>query len=329
MRFENETIYLTGQSFHHCVFHQCTLVLVDGYYALDSCTFEHCNWHLNQLLPWDDPAKLGALKSVLTQMEPWKLDRANLTSAEREWLANAQWGPPEQAMSGYRSTHERVCEEVHDANFERHLRVYQFACQFVKGKQVLDCGCGTGYGTRLFVTEGARRAVGIDLSSEAIEYCRRRYPDGRLTFMRMDAQKLTLPDASFDVAFSSENLEHLPDAPANVRELRRVVRAGGLLVLATPNREMTPPSDVPLNPFHIREFGFEELRDLIGEFFQHVTIFENTNPSIHEAGRIAKRDRASRGAVGLDPENCDVRFDGRKVETRYARHSHSFVLLAW
>lgn len=329
LRFENETIYLTGQAFHHCHFFQCTLVLYDGYFHLESCTFEHCNWHINMVLPWEDRQKLAGLKAMLAQLEFWKTERLNLTTEEREWLANAQWGKPEH-VAGYRHTHERVCPDVPDANFEQHLRVYRFAAQFVKGKQVLDCGCGTGYGTHLLVTEGARRAAGIDLAPEAIAYCRTHYPDGRLTFFQMDAQKMTFPDESFDVVFSSENLEHLPDPHANMSEMRRVLRKGGILVLGTPNKEMTPPATVPINPFHMRESTYDELRALAEEFFQTVIIFENLNTSLHESGRRAKRERAARGAIGLDPESCPpVMIGDYQVDLRQVRHGHSFVMIAY
>ncbi|MCA3287519.1 MAG: hypothetical protein ING09_13295 [Roseomonas sp.] len=50
---------------------------------------------------------------------------------------------------GYQHTGERVNPDFADENFRNHLRFYQFASQFVRGKEVLDCGCGTGYGSAM------------------------------------------------------------------------------------------------------------------------------------------------------------------------------------
>ena len=55
-----------------------------------------------------------------------------------------------------------------------HLKRYEFARPYAEGKDVLDAGCGVGYGTA-FLAETARRAVGVDISRDAIAYARRRY----------------------------------------------------------------------------------------------------------------------------------------------------------
>ena len=68
---------------------------------------------------------------------------------------------------GYQQTGERVNPDFADENFRNHLRFYQFASQFVRGKEVLDCGCGTGYGSALLADSGAKSVLGIDFSCPA------------------------------------------------------------------------------------------------------------------------------------------------------------------
>jgi len=147
----------------------------------------------------------------------------------------------------------------------------------------------------------------------------------------MDAQNLRCPDASFDFVVSSENLEHLPDPAANVREMRRVLRAGGMLLIGTPNKEMfSPGMDKPPNPYHIKEFYFEELRDLLRAHFASVHIFENSQTSDLEAGRQLRAARAARGAVGIDPAGASsVTLDGVAVDLQHMHNTHSFMALAW
>ena len=105
------------------------------------------------------------------------------------------------------------------------------------GERVLDVACGTG----LVAFDAARAVgpdgwvVGIDLSARMIDAASRRARERRMStmsFMRMDAQTLELPDAAFDVVLCALGLMYMP-APARVlREMRRVLRPGGRLVLA-------------------------------------------------------------------------------------------------
>ncbi|MCU1698752.1 MAG: hypothetical protein JWR34_4815 [Mycobacterium sp.] len=229
------------------------------------------------------------------------------------------------------STGERVTPECADENFVNHRKVYDFAGQFVEGKAVLDCGSGTGYGTALLLDRSARSAVGIDYDDEAIKYSEQRYSQPNLSFLKMDAQRIELPNDSFDFVITTENLEHLPRPEDNIAEIRRLLRPNGLALVATPNKEVSSPGlDKPTNPWHIKEFMYEELRDLLLEHFSAVHIFESSQPSGHRIGREMKADRVRRGAVGLDGlVGGVIDVDGLKVDLTHLNNTHSFLALAW
>jgi ubiquinone/menaquinone biosynthesis C-methylase UbiE len=91
----------------------------------------------------------------------------------------------------------------------------------VKGKTVVDIGCGDGAFVRQLASAGAD-AIGIEVSQEAVERARARDPEHRyeLGF----AQELPLEDASVDVATLMLSLHHVPDPASAFPELARVVR---------------------------------------------------------------------------------------------------------
>ncbi len=99
---------------------------------------------------------------------------------------------------------------------------------------VLDLGCGTG----LLLDRAAgrwsgARLVGIDLSPEMILQARRKHAgDPRFTFEVGDAAALPLERASIDLAVSTISFHHWADQPGGVREVGRVLRPGGLFILA-------------------------------------------------------------------------------------------------
>lgn len=97
--------------------------------------------------------------------------------------------------------------------------------------RILDAGCGTG---AILNRLGNRKAhVGIDLSPDALAFCRRR---GLRALTRGDVGVLPFADGTFDAVISSSVLYHqwVPDVGQALVEVRRVLRPGGLLLLNLP-----------------------------------------------------------------------------------------------
>lgn len=113
------------------------------------------------------------------------------------------------------------------------------------GSRVLDLGCAFGFGTRL----PARRfkTYGHDLSAPYIERARRSLPD--VTFTVGPADSVPYPDAFFDAVLLLDVLEHVPDDAAVLREIARVLRPGGTLILSVPNQGILARFD-SLNVYH-------------------------------------------------------------------------------
>jgi ubiquinone/menaquinone biosynthesis C-methylase UbiE len=105
------------------------------------------------------------------------------------------------------------------------------------GEHVIDVACGTGLVTfdAAHAVGAGGRVVGVDLSGKMIDAARLRATQGELrhvSFARMDAETLALPDASFDVALCALGLMYVPDPLQAVREMRRVLRPGGRIGIA-------------------------------------------------------------------------------------------------
>lgn len=154
-----------------------------------------------------------------------------------------------------------------------HLPRYEFAKKFVKGKNVLDFGCGTGYGSAILSSK-AISVLGLDISSAALAWARETHYCPRLSFCQSDDLGAALPAASFDLITCFEMIEHVSHdtQQAAVASFSRLLREDGLLIISTPNPEVTKLYGA--NPYHLREMTLPEFRDLLGEHFLHIQIFE-------------------------------------------------------
>ncbi len=164
---------------------------------------------------------------------------------------------------------ERLANDPRSPLWGEHRARYRFAARLATGKRVLDVACGAGFG--LAMLRHARACViGVDLDYAALSQTRRLTPGASL--VQGEAAALPLSDGCVDLVTSFETVEHVPDAWAFVRELRRVLRRGGMLILSTPNRAFGPEALHTANPFHVREFTAAELRALLEPHFAEVHV---------------------------------------------------------
>ena len=179
-------------------------------------------------------------------------------------------------------TGERVIPgQVNDDLWAEHIARYAFAARLAQGRRVLDSGCGTGYGVNELAGSAAS-VVGVDVAREAIEfareYARLHSIHARTSFLLASATALPFSAGAFDLVTAFEVIEHLASWREMLGEARRVLAAGGLFLVSTPNRLYYADSrrlDGP-NPYHVHEFEFEEFEAALREFFPHVAVlFQN------------------------------------------------------
>lgn len=159
--------------------------------------------------------------------------------------------------------------------FLAHLRRYLFAARYAAGARVLDVGCGPGYGAARLAGV-ARCCLGIDADPAALAYARAHYRRPNLAFAQMRAERLALPDGAADLVTCFEVLEHLPDEHVLLRELARVLRPGGWLLLSTPNRLVDEPHMRSIglrHPYHVNLLTPARLRAALRRHFRQVRLY--------------------------------------------------------
>lgn len=153
----------------------------------------------------------------------------------------------------------------------------------LRGGKVLDLGCAFGFTTKKLALKGYETA-GVDNSARYISWARRRHPTG--TYIESNAEHLPFEDACFDAVVFLDVLEHVVDQEQTLREIQRVLKPGGTLVLSVPHRGLLGwldslnvyarlvrathhgifPQEITQTGIH-RHYSVAQLHTLLGEGF--------------------------------------------------------------
>lgn len=158
----------------------------------------------------------------------------------------------------------------------RHEAAYMlFVTEYIAGKEVLEIGCGSGYGANE-LSDSVSGIVAIDISEKVISHCHDRYRKDNLVFMKADGLKLPFKDGSFDIALSFQVMEHIEQKMVfnYLSEIRRVLKRGGVFLVSTPNPKLRLlPFQKPWNPEHKKEYTDMELKNLLRKVFEEVKVY--------------------------------------------------------
>jgi SAM-dependent methyltransferase len=97
----------------------------------------------------------------------------------------------------------------------------------LRGKRVLDLGCGLGYFAREARARGASQAIGVDLSERMLQEARGKTDDPAITYLRASLDTFEPAPASFDLVVSSLALHYIADYPSLVRRVAACLVPGG------------------------------------------------------------------------------------------------------
>ena len=131
-------------------------------------------------------------------------------------------------------TGERLVTAIASDIMMEHLHRYGLAIDRCDDKVVLDIASGEGCGSSLLAGR-ALRVYGVDISSEAVEHASKKFQTPNLEFLQGRADAIPVADHEIELAVSFKTLEHHDLHDEMMRELRRVLKADGLLIISTPD----------------------------------------------------------------------------------------------
>ncbi len=167
-----------------------------------------------------------------------------------------------------------------------HKQRYEFASKFVTGKKVLNIGCGPGYAEEILLKSNPFSITSIDYDCSLIEKLNKKNKNPKVVYKEVDAQHLNRLSEKFDVLISFENIEHLPEPVMFLNSIKNVITEGAILLLSTPNAIHYSRQTGSMNPYHVREWDYQELLKLLLPYTKSVETYGQVVKYSEEAFNI-------------------------------------------
>ncbi|MGD1857237.1 MAG: methyltransferase domain-containing protein [Leptolyngbyaceae cyanobacterium] len=172
------------------------------------------------------PRTYESSSSVATSYDEWTQDGI-LEFYWGEHIHLGHYGSPARRKNFIKAKHDFVHEMVRWGGLDR----------LPAGTTVLDVGCGIGGSSRILARDYGFNLTGITISPQQVKRAQELTPETLTAHFQVDdALNLSFPDNSFDVVWSIEAGPHMPDKACYAQEMLRVLKPGGILVVADWNQ---------------------------------------------------------------------------------------------
>lgn len=163
---------------------------------------------------------------------------------------------------------------VHKYSYNKDKARYIFARTFIKGDKVLDSACGEGRGSFILSQGNQSSVYGLDLSDKALSFAKAKFGDKNLIFYKGDVYDTGFENNFFTSVVSIETIEHLSDQDKFLRELRRILKKDGVLVISSPDKIIKDKFFD--NPHHINLLYKDDMRGLLKKYFDVSAVYCQT-----------------------------------------------------
>lgn len=111
-------------------------------------------------------------------------------------------------------------------------KIFRSMSSITNIERALEIGCSTGYGTKIIKKHfNPKKIIAIDLDEQMIRIAQKRNTDATVSFKAMDASRLDFPDNYFDAIFDFGIIHHIPNWRDCLKELKRVLKPNGEVIL--------------------------------------------------------------------------------------------------
>jgi SAM-dependent methyltransferase len=207
------------------------------------------------------------------------------------------------------------------ANVSRYLWVGEH----LRGRRVLDYGCGHGYGAHFLSNGIAKFVLGIDSDSKAIKFAKEHYKRNNLEFRPVEESELRIHDSSFDAVVSFEVIEHLHNPKDYLASVSKLLTVDGEFFLSTPNKLWTEQfykSGKPLNVFHVTEYYPTELQHMLEDYFDTVGCFVRFTLGNHDQYRLDWSRYMSTCPIPVEVQRSSPLLVKHSIRAMYSRFIH-------
>ncbi len=162
------------------------------------------------------------------------------------------------------------------------LSRYKFVAKLLRGKNLLEVGCGDAFGTRLLLQEGSK-VCAIDYEKAFVDDVNNRM-DEKWKFECLLHDIISGPmSKKFDAAYSLDVFEHIPKDKEHLfrGNITKSIHENGTFVVGTPSINSQVYASEPSKKGHVNCKGEKELNDLMSQYFKNVFILSMNDEVVH------------------------------------------------
>lgn len=162
-----------------------------------------------------------------------------------------------------------IKNEAEYYNHLMHIAAYNYSLKYASDKNVLDYGCGSGYGSHI-LSDAGYKVTGVDIDEEILIYARKTYRSENLIFKHISE----LSNEKFDIITAFQVIEHVKNPRYLLSKLRSLLKPEGLILLSTPDKKNRLFTFIqrPWNIYHYKEFSSSAFKHLLQKYFKNVEV---------------------------------------------------------